>query len=178
MSIGAYSGDDGPATLAELNSPLSVYVDSLGKLYIADYGNHVIRLVQDDQNNKNQLITTIAGSLTSRYYNGDNLPANLATVDPVDVKGDSLGNIYFTDCGNNRIRTIDAMTGIISTSLSNEMIAASINHPVSQLLTTFFILLKKVERSFDHSLLINNQSYIRRVYCIMINRMLIVNRFR
>jgi hypothetical protein len=135
-SIGAYSGDTGPATLAELNSPLSVYVDSLGKLYIADYGNHVIRLVRDDQDKKNPLITTIAGSPTSRYYNGDNLPATLATIDPVDVKGDSLGNIYFTDYTNNRIRIIETILGIISTVLSNEIIPASINHPVSLFLST------------------------------------------
>ena len=35
-----YSGDDGPATAAELNSPNSVAVDSAGDLFIADANNN------------------------------------------------------------------------------------------------------------------------------------------
>ena len=40
-----YSGDEGPATSALLNAPLSVAVDSRGNVYIADTGNHAIRMV-------------------------------------------------------------------------------------------------------------------------------------
>ena len=40
-----YSGDEGPATSAQLNDPLSVAVDSRGNVYIADTGNHAIRMV-------------------------------------------------------------------------------------------------------------------------------------
>jgi len=40
-----YSGDGGPATSAQLNDPMSVAVDSRGDVYIADSGNHVIRMV-------------------------------------------------------------------------------------------------------------------------------------
>ncbi len=43
-SIG-YSGDGGPGTSALLNDPLSVAVDSRGNVYIADTGNHAIRMV-------------------------------------------------------------------------------------------------------------------------------------
>ena len=43
-SIG-YSGDGGPATSAQLNDPMSVAVDSRGNVYIADTGNHAIRMV-------------------------------------------------------------------------------------------------------------------------------------
>jgi NHL repeat len=40
-----YSGDNGPATSAELNSPSGVAVDSAGNLYIADLANERIRKV-------------------------------------------------------------------------------------------------------------------------------------
>ena len=40
-----YSGDGGPASEAQLDSPVAVAVDSLGKLYIADLGNYRIRVL-------------------------------------------------------------------------------------------------------------------------------------
>jgi hypothetical protein len=40
-----YTGDEGPATAASLNDPRSVAVDSRGNVYIADTGNHAIRMV-------------------------------------------------------------------------------------------------------------------------------------
>jgi hypothetical protein len=43
-----YSGDGGPATSAQLNLPYSVRIsiDAADKLYLADYGNNVIREIQ------------------------------------------------------------------------------------------------------------------------------------
>ena len=40
-----YSGDGGPATAAGLNDPRAIAVDSRGNAYIADNGNHAIRMV-------------------------------------------------------------------------------------------------------------------------------------
>src|SRR5438132_14141772 len=42
---GGGAGDGGDATIANLNSPASVAVDSSGNLYIADLGNERIRKV-------------------------------------------------------------------------------------------------------------------------------------
>jgi len=39
------SGDGGPATTAQLNDPLGMVIDSLGNIYVADRGNHRIRVV-------------------------------------------------------------------------------------------------------------------------------------
>ena len=40
-----FSGDGGPATAAGLNDPRAIAVDSRGNAYIADYGNHAVRMV-------------------------------------------------------------------------------------------------------------------------------------
>lgn len=40
-----FSGDGGPATSAQLYDPRGIAVDSRGNAYIADYGNHALRMV-------------------------------------------------------------------------------------------------------------------------------------
>ena len=43
--LNTFSGDGGPATAAGLNDPRAIAVDSRGNAYIADYGNHAVRMV-------------------------------------------------------------------------------------------------------------------------------------
>jgi hypothetical protein len=107
---GSFSGDNGPATLATLGHPRGVYMDTNGKLFIADNTNFRIRVV--DTNN---IITTFAGSGSFTPFNGDNIPATSANLKQLlDVKGDSLGNIYFADSFYKIIRIVET-DGIIST---------------------------------------------------------------
>ena len=105
-----YSGDGGPATRAELHSPSDVEVDEEGNLYIADYGNSVVRMV-DTQG----IITTIVGD-GFRGFRGDGGPAVEARLDfPFRVALDTAGNLLVLDTGNNRLRRVDTLTGIIET---------------------------------------------------------------
>ena len=97
-----YNGDNILATSAQLNNPQGITLDTSGNIYIGDLHNYRIRKI--DANNG--IITTIAGTGTSGY-NGDNIAATSAQLsDPFGVAIDSLGNIYITDRGNNRIRKI------------------------------------------------------------------------
>ena len=66
-----FSGDNGPATSAQLAYPYGVAVDSAGNLYIAD-GNGRIRKVS------NGVITTVAGGGSSLGDNGPATSARLA----------------------------------------------------------------------------------------------------
>ena len=69
-----------------------------------------------------QIITTIAGN----GWVGDGGPATDATLRSVwNVGTDAAGNVYIPDAGNNRIRKIDAITGIISTFAVNGLTAFS-----------------------------------------------------
>ena len=64
-------------------------------------------------------ITTIAGSCTTSPcsgFAGDGGPASTAKLaGPLDAAADSAGNLYIADSLNDRIRRIDAATGIITT---------------------------------------------------------------
>jgi sugar lactone lactonase YvrE len=105
---GSFAGDGGPALSANLNLPYGTYMDSNGKLFIADSGNFRIRLVAT-----NNIITTFAGNGVAGF-NGDNIPATQANINvPTDVKGDSSGNIYIADRANCIIRIV--VGDIIST---------------------------------------------------------------
>jgi trimeric autotransporter adhesin len=104
-----YSGDNGLATAARLNSPEGVAVDTDGSVYFTDSGNNVIRKISDG------IITTIAGS-GATGYSGDNGPAIQATF--TSLKGiatDSENNVYVADSGNNVIRMINTKNGTITT---------------------------------------------------------------
>jgi sugar lactone lactonase YvrE len=102
-------GDGGPATSALLYYPSGVAVDSIGNLFIADYGNHRIRKVSSSG-----IITTVAGAGTYGY-SGDGGPAASAQLYyPAGVAIDSAGNIFIADRSNHRIRKVSA-SGIITT---------------------------------------------------------------
>ena len=121
---GGYSGDNGPATSAELNQPAGIAIDSQGNLFIADPLNNRIRRVD----HATHIITTVAGSGASTspdggninceefYECGDGGPATSAFLFyPEGVAVDASGNLYIADYGNNSIRKVTASTGIIST---------------------------------------------------------------
>jgi hypothetical protein len=98
---GGFGGDGSPAASATLNHPKGVYVDTKGQIFIADYGNSRIRLIET-----NNIISTFAGT-GATAYNNDNLPRLSANINtPYDVKGDSLGNIYIGDT-NCVLRVVD-----------------------------------------------------------------------
>ena len=106
-----FSGDNGPATSAQLNGAVDIAVDSTGNLYIADSGNSRIRKVS------NGVISTVAGNGTNGF-SGDNGPAaGTQLTNPYGVAVDASGNLYIADSGNCRIRRVS--NGVISTVAGN-----------------------------------------------------------
>ncbi len=100
------SGDGGPAISAQLSSIRGIWVDAAGNIFIADDGNDRIRKVDATTG----IITTVAGGGSST---ADGVPATSASVNPQCVFVDPSGNIYTGS--DNRVRKVDATTGIIST---------------------------------------------------------------
>jgi sugar lactone lactonase YvrE len=110
---GAYSGDGGPATNAQLNNPIGVALDGSGDVFIADLYNGRVRQVDT-----NGIITTVAG--TGPFgFSGDEGPATNANLSyACDVAVDSRGNLFIADLYNYRIRKVDT-NGIIRTFAGN-----------------------------------------------------------
>ena len=71
-----YTGDGGLATLATLNVPVKVKLDSFGNIYIADQGYNVVRKVTVATG----IITTVAGVGAGGAPYGDGGPATTAQV--------------------------------------------------------------------------------------------------
>src|SRR6267154_2842712 len=104
-----YSGDGGPALLAELNFVWGLFLDPGGNLYFTDVLNNVIRKIDTAG-----IITSVAGTGTGGY-NGDGIPAIRAELNfPRGVLLDSGGNLYIADTANKRVRKVDT-SGTITT---------------------------------------------------------------
>ena len=107
-----YRGDNGLATIANIDHPGGIAVDASGNVYIADTYNNRIRMVTKST----CVITTVAGSTGAENYSGDNGLATSATLSgPVGIAVDVSGNIYIADRNNNRIRMVTKSTGVITT---------------------------------------------------------------
>ncbi|MEW6467572.1 MAG: T9SS type A sorting domain-containing protein [Bacteroidota bacterium] len=135
-----FSGDGGSATLAQLNNPTGVAIDGLGNLYIADWNNNRIRMV-----NTSGVMTTVAGT-GAPGFSGDGGPANVAQLNkPIDVDIDLNSNIYITEQNNNRVRLVNSL-GVISTYVGTgsagyggdggNAVMAQINSPAGSALDT------------------------------------------
>jgi len=110
-----YSGDNGPATDAEMNDPRDVAVDSAGDLFIADVNNNRIREVVAATGD----IITVAGNGTDAYR-GDNGPATAAEIDgATGIAVDSTGDLFIGEDGDDRVREVVKATGDIITDAGN-----------------------------------------------------------
>ncbi len=104
-----FSGDGGPATAAQLNSPMGIALESRN-IYIADSGNNRVRRVELTTG----IITTFAGT-GAGGFSGDGGAATAAQLNNPHDFALGSGNLYIADYGNNRVRKVDLATGTITT---------------------------------------------------------------
>jgi len=139
-----YFGDGGPATQAMLSNPTAVALDASGNIFIADWGNCVVRKITLSTGN----ISTVAGTPGTCGYFGDGGPATSAQLySAIAVFVDASGNIFIadtgnpvTDPGNQVIREVTAADGNINTVAgtpgvsgnsgdTGSALAATLNYP-------------------------------------------------
>ena len=133
------SGDDGPATAAQLNSPTGGAVTADGGFLITDTQNNVVRKVSAAG-----VITRVAGTGTAGDA-GDDGPATAAQLGlPVGVAVTADGGFLIADTGNNVVRKVSAagvITRVAGTGTAGDAgddgpaLAAQLNNPVGVAVT-------------------------------------------
>ncbi len=109
--IAGFSGDGGPASASQLNSPYGLAFDRSGNLYIADLGNARIRRITPSG-----IISTIAGG--GAFPAGGMNEGSMATVvsftAPRNIAIANTGIIYISDFGAQRVYQM-AIDGTLTT---------------------------------------------------------------
>jgi streptogramin lyase len=102
------SGNGGAANTAQVNGPTGLALDGANNLYIADTGNHVIRVVNSSGN-----ISTVIGTLGSSGTGTVGTAATPVIASsallnlPGAVVASGIGKLYVLDSGNNRLISLD-----------------------------------------------------------------------
>jgi len=97
---GTAGSANGLGASAQFNYPYDVAVDSEGNVYVADFSNHLIRMITPTG-----VVSTIAGSGTAGFADGAAEAAQFSY--PVGVTVDAAGNVYVADYSNHLIRKIE-----------------------------------------------------------------------
>lgn len=132
-----YTGDNGYAGNAQLNSPSGIAINATGDIFIADTGNKVIRRVSI----LTGTITTVAGTGTAGPSGDGGYALSAELNAPQGVAVDALGRLVIADTGNNRVRSVDPVTSVITTVAGNgsaafsgdgsAAVSASLNQPTA-----------------------------------------------
>lgn len=103
--ISGFSGDGMPGTAAQVANPNGVATDHFGNVYITDYGNTRIRVL-----NAAGIINTCAGTGIVGY-GGDGIPATAAKFNSAgNAAPDADGNLHIPDFNNYRLRMVGCIT--------------------------------------------------------------------
>src|SRR5674476_1341780 len=102
-TAGSAGSADGTNGAAQFNGPVGITVDSLGQLYVADYGYNTIRKVTPV--GANWVVSTIAGTAGSGGP-ADGTNGSAQFNNPSGITVDTNGNLYVADFYNSTIRKV------------------------------------------------------------------------
>jgi DNA-binding beta-propeller fold protein YncE len=111
-----YQGDGRRAEGANVSiTPGDMAIDGIGNVFISDAVSDRIRRIDAVTG----IITTVAGNGTRGFGGDGGLAPNATFNEPVGIAVDQAGNLFICDSDNNRVRRVDALTGIIDTIAGN-----------------------------------------------------------
>lgn len=106
-----YSGDNGPATAAQINGLGAIAIDSHDNLYFSEFYSCDVRKVVLSTG----AITTVAGTHVCGFNGDFGLATSTQLNSPGAVSLDAQGNLYITDNFNHRILKVTLATGNLQT---------------------------------------------------------------
>ena len=142
---------DGAAAVAQFKEPTGIAIGSSGEVYIADRGNHRIRVI------KNGIVSTFAGTGQKGHKDGISKAAWFA--EPIDLELSHKYGLLVVDHVNFRIRGIKS--GNVNTLagsgnkgyINGKALSASFNAPTGIAVSSNIILISEIGnnviRSFD-----------------------------
>ncbi len=99
--VRSFSGDAGPAALAQWDLPSGIAIASDGSVFVADTANNRVRRISPDGT-----VITVAGNGIAGFA-GDGGSATTALLNgPMGLALAADGTLYIADTGNNRIRQV------------------------------------------------------------------------
>lgn len=114
-ATGAAGSSNGTGTGALFSGPQGICIDGAGNLYVADTGNHLIRMITSGG-----VVSTLAGTAGSASHtNGTGAAARFNT--PQGIACDRAGaggaavNVFVADTQSNAIRQIVVSSGVVTT---------------------------------------------------------------
>jgi sugar lactone lactonase YvrE len=106
----------GSQTNASFNLPYGIAVDPLGKVYVSDTSNNIIRTIEYKSTftslNILGIVTTFAGNRTKGIINGTGTNSSFNSLQGITI--DSRGTLYVADTNNHLIRRITP-AGVVTT---------------------------------------------------------------
>jgi streptogramin lyase len=95
-------------TAARFNSPLGIAAAADGTIFVADTGNHLVRVMAPDG-----MVTTLAGH-AENWGTQDGAGGNARFNGPLGVAVDAAGDVFVSDSNNHTIRKV-TRAGIVTT---------------------------------------------------------------
>ena len=140
-TIGVPGFVDGPTSVATFKSPTAVAVNYSDALFIADSGNHAVRLVV------NGVVSTVGGTGLAGYTNG--LLTTATFNSPYGISCDTLiqSGVFVADTLNHAIRKLTLTTGVWVTYAGNGTADTSPDGALSNLRLAFPRAVLRVEVS-------------------------------
>ncbi len=111
------------AAISSFGTPNGVAVDASGDVFVSENFSNRIGMVDAST----QVITRVVGSIPPGFSGDGGLETDALMSVPLGLDLDGLGNLFIAEWGNDRIRRVDAFTGIITTVAGNGTPTGSID---------------------------------------------------
>jgi uncharacterized repeat protein (TIGR01451 family) len=123
-----YAGDGGPATAALLSEPLGLAVDSAGNVYVSDFNNNVIRILEPVGT---EPLLFVSSAHTGNFIAGQAGVTFNVTVSNAALAASTSGTVTVTDTLPSSMTLLPTTNNGWNCSISNSTYTCTSSNPIS-----------------------------------------------